>query len=145
MIVTLLVLGAVLLSILGIVALSIAPRRMFALDDSSIHTPAQLDAAMSIQRTMHIAELQRRTTDTCYLSYALLGLAFLMQMVALAVDHLAHLSIAVIGGRLIDLREQLPCCLIGRVRRHSLSGAYNTFLLRPAVESSRQDLWEPVT
>ncbi len=97
MIVTLLVLGAVLLSILGIVALSIAPRRMFALDDSSVHTPAQLDAAMSIQRTMHIAELQRRTTDTCYLSYALLGLAFLMQMVALAVDHLAHLSIAVIG------------------------------------------------
>jgi len=77
MIVTLLVLGAVLLSILGIVALSITPRRMFALDDGSIHTPAQLDAAMLIQRSMHIAELQRRMTDTNYLSYALLGLAFL--------------------------------------------------------------------
>jgi len=70
---------------------------MFAIDDRSIHTPAQLDAAMSIQRSMHIAELQRRMTDTNYLSYALLGLAFLLPMVALAVDHLAHLSIAVIG------------------------------------------------
>ena len=97
MIVTALVLGAVLLSILGLIASFFTQRRMLALDESSIDTPAQLDAAMAIQRAIRIAELQRRMTDSNYLSYALLGLAFLMQMVALAVDHLAHPSIAVIG------------------------------------------------
>jgi hypothetical protein len=97
MIVAALVLGAVLLSILGLIASFIAPRRVLALDESSIDTAAQLDAAMAIQRAIRIAELQRRMTDRNHLSYALLGLAFLMQIVALAVDHLAHPSIAVIG------------------------------------------------
>src|ERR1700721_796336 len=97
MIVTALVLGAVLLSILGLIASFFTQRRMLALDESSIDTPAQLDAAMAIQRAILIVELQRRMTDSNYLSYALLGLGFLMQMVALAVDHLAHPSIAVIG------------------------------------------------
>lgn len=97
MIVTALVLGAVLLSILALIASFIAQRRVLALDESSIHTAAQLDAAMAIQRAIRIAELRRRMTDRNYLSYALLGLAFLMQIVALAVDHLAHPSIAVIG------------------------------------------------
>jgi hypothetical protein len=97
MIVTALVLGAVLLSILGLIASFFTQRRVLALDESSIDTPAQLDAAMAIQRAIRIAELQRRMTDRTYLSYALLGLAFLMQIVALAVDHLAHPSIAVIG------------------------------------------------
>jgi hypothetical protein len=97
MIVTALVLGAVLLSILGLIASFITQRRVHALDESSIDTAAQLDAARAIQRAIRIAELQRRMTDRNYLSYALLGLAFLMQIVALAVDHLAHPSIAVIG------------------------------------------------
>jgi hypothetical protein len=97
MIVTTLVLGAVLLSILGLMISFIAQRRVRALDESSIATAAQLDAAMAIQRSMRIAELRRRMTDINYWSYALLGLAFLLQIVALAVDHNAHPSIAVIG------------------------------------------------
>ena len=97
MIVNGLVLGAVLLSILGIIASFITQRRVLALDESSIDTAAQLDAAMAIQRSIRIAELQRRMTDRNYWSYALLGLAFLVQIAALAVDHLAHPSIAVIG------------------------------------------------
>jgi hypothetical protein len=97
MIVTGLVLGAVLLSILGMIVSFITQRRVLALDESSIETAAQLDAAMAVQRSIRIAELHRRMTDRNYLSYALLGLAFLMQIVALAVDHLAHPSIAVIS------------------------------------------------
>lgn len=64
MIVTGLVLGAVLLSILGLIASFITQRRVVALDESSIDNVAQLDAAMAIP---------------------------------LAVDHLAHPSIAVIS------------------------------------------------
>jgi hypothetical protein len=97
MIVTGLVLGAVLLSILGLMASFTTQRRVVALDESSIDNAAKLDAAMAIQRSIRMAELQRRMTDRNYLSYALLGLAFLMQIVALAVDHLAHPSIAVIS------------------------------------------------
>jgi hypothetical protein len=97
MMVTALVLGAVLLSILGIIASFIPQRRLLVPDESSIDAAAQLDAAIAIQRAIRIAELQRRMTDRNYLSYALFGLAFLMQIVALAVDHLAHPSIAVIG------------------------------------------------
>jgi hypothetical protein len=70
---------------------------VLAFDESSIDTAARLDAAMAIQRATRIVELQRRTTESNYLPYALMGLAFLMQIVALAVDHLAHPSIAVIG------------------------------------------------
>jgi hypothetical protein len=97
MIVTALVLGAFLLSILGLIASCIPQRRVLAPDESSIDTAAQLEAAMAIQREIRIAELQRRMTDRNVLSYSLLGLAFLMQIAALAVDHLAHPSIAVIG------------------------------------------------
>jgi hypothetical protein len=97
MIVTALVLAAVLLSIFGLIASFIPQRRVLAFDESSIDTAAQLDAAMAIQRATRIAELQRRTTESNHLSYALLGSAFLMQIIALAVDHLAHPSIAVIG------------------------------------------------
>ena len=96
MTVTVLVLGAALLSIFGLLASFIPQRRVPALDESSIHTATQLDAAISIQRAVRVAALQRRMTDSNYLSYLLLGLAFLMQMAALAADHLAHLSIAVI-------------------------------------------------
>jgi hypothetical protein len=97
MIVTALVLAAVLLSILGLTASFIPQRRVLAFDESSIDTAAKLDAAMATQRATRIAELQRRTTESNYLPYALMGLAFLMQIVALAADHLAHPSIAVIG------------------------------------------------
>jgi hypothetical protein len=97
MFVTALVLAAVLLSILGLIASFITQRRVLALDESSIDTAAQLDAALATQRALRIAELQRRTSERNHLPYALLGLAFLMQIVALAVDHLAHPSIAVIG------------------------------------------------
>ena len=97
MIVTVLVLGAVLLSILGIIASFIPQRRVLVPDETLMDTAAQLDAAIAIQRAIQIAELQRRITDRSYLSYALLRLAFLMQIVALAVDHLAHPSIAVIS------------------------------------------------
>jgi hypothetical protein len=97
MIVSGLVLGAVLLSILGLIASFITQRRAVAPDESSIDNAAQLDAAMAIQRSIRMAELQRRMTDRNYLPYALLGLAFLMQIVALAIDHLAHPSIAAIS------------------------------------------------
>jgi hypothetical protein len=97
MIVTGLVLGAVLLSITGIIASFIPRRRVLALDESAIDTAAQLDAAIAIQRSIRIAELQRRMTDKNYWSYALLGLAFVMQIAALAVDHLTHPSIAAIN------------------------------------------------
>lgn len=97
MIVSALVLAAILLSIFGLIASFMTRRRVLGLDESSIGTVAQLDAAMAIQRATRIAELQRRTTESNYLPYALMGLAFLMQIVALAVDHLAHLSIAIIG------------------------------------------------
>ena len=97
MIVTPLVLGAVLLSIFGIIASFIPQRRVLVPDDGSIDTAAQLDAAIVVQRAIRVAELQRRMNDRSYLSYALLGLAFLMQIVALAVDHLVHPSIAVIA------------------------------------------------
>lgn len=97
MIVTALVLGAVLLSILGIVASFATQHRTPELDERSIDTPAQLDVAISIQRALRIVELRRRMTDKNHLSYTLLGLAFLMQIVALWADHFAHLSIAAVG------------------------------------------------
>ena len=97
MIVTGLVLGAMLLSFLGIIAAFITQGRVLALDESSIDTAAQLDAAMAIQRSIRIAELQRRMTNKNYRSYALLGLAFLMQIAALSIDHLAHPSLAVMS------------------------------------------------
>jgi hypothetical protein len=97
MIVTALVLVAVLLTILGIVASFIQKRSVVVPDERSIDTAAQLDAAIAIQRDIRVAELRRRATDRNYLAYALLGLALIMQIVALAVDHLAHPSIAAIS------------------------------------------------
>jgi len=97
MIVTGLVLGAVLLSIVGVVASFISRQRVLALDERVIDTAAQLEAAMAIQRSIRIAELQRRMAARNYWPCALLGLAFLMQIAALSVDRLAHPSIAVIS------------------------------------------------
>jgi hypothetical protein len=57
MIVTMLVLAAVVLAILGIVVSLMPPRPVSGVDESSIHTAEQLDAAMAIQRSMRIAEL----------------------------------------------------------------------------------------
>jgi hypothetical protein len=95
-IVTTLVLAAVLLAILGIIVSLIRPPPVSGVDESGIHTAEDLDAAMAIQRSMRIAELQRRMANRNYWSYALFGLAFLMQMTAFAVDHFAHPSIAAI-------------------------------------------------
>jgi hypothetical protein len=97
MIVTGLVLGAALLSVFGIVAAFITQRRSLAFDDRSIVTAAHLDAAIEVQRSIRKAELQRRMTGQNYWAYALLGLALLMQVAALAIDHFAHPSIAVIS------------------------------------------------
>jgi hypothetical protein len=90
------VLAAVLLAILGIIVSFIRPPPVSGVDESGIHTAEDLDAAVAIQRLMRIAELQRRMASRNYWSYALFGLAFLMQMTALAVDHFAHPSIAAI-------------------------------------------------
>jgi hypothetical protein len=95
MIVTILVLAAVLLSILGIIV-SLIPPPVSGVDESGIHTVEDLDTAMAIQRSMRIGELQRRMANRNYWAYALFGLAFLMQMTAFAVDHFAHPSIAAI-------------------------------------------------
>jgi hypothetical protein len=86
---------------------------------------------MAMQRSMRIAELQRRMTARSYWVYALFGLAFLMQMAAIAVDRLAHPSIAamsilpaffiVVTGRAArrrDVKRQLDAYV-----RPSFSGA----------------------
>ncbi len=96
MIVTSIVLGAVLLALMGIVVSLIQDRSELGFDETGIRTAEQLDAALAIQRSMRIAELRRRIANGNYWSYALFGMAFLMQMTALAVDHLAHPSIATI-------------------------------------------------
>lgn len=96
MIVTMLVLAAVLLAIVGIIVSLIPPRQVSGVDESGIHTAEELDAAMAIQRSMRMAELQRRMANKHYWSYALFGIAFLMQMTAFALDHFAHYSIAAI-------------------------------------------------
>jgi hypothetical protein len=62
-IVTMLVLAAVVLAILGIVVSLMPPRPVSGVDESSIHTAEQLDAAMAIQQSMRIAELQRRMAN----------------------------------------------------------------------------------
>jgi hypothetical protein len=91
-----LVLAAVLLAIVGIIVSLIPLRPASGVNESGIHTAEDLDAAMAIQRSMRIAELQRRLANRNYWSYALFGLAFLMQMTALVVDHFAHPSVAAI-------------------------------------------------
>jgi hypothetical protein len=95
-IVTMLVLAAVLLAVIGVTVSLIPPHPVSGVDESSIHTAEQLDAAMAIQRSMRLAELQRRIANRNYWSYVLFGLAFLMQMTAFAIDHFAHPSIATI-------------------------------------------------
>ncbi len=96
MIVALLVLVGVLLSIVAIIV-SFYPRpRVIPLDGNGVNTAAQLDAAMAIQRSERLKVSQRRLTDRNIWPFALLGVGLLMQMGALAVDRLAHPSIAVL-------------------------------------------------
>ena len=97
MIVETLVLVAALLSIIAIIVSFIPQRRVLALDERQIDTATQLDAAMAIQRSKRIREFQRRVNHRNAWPYALLSLAFLIQMAALAVDHLAHPSNAIIN------------------------------------------------
>jgi hypothetical protein len=85
------VLATGLLSIVAVIVSFIPQQRGFALDESGIDTAARLDAAMAIQRSKRIRELQRRMTDRNLWPYALLGLAFLMQMAALAVDTISRI------------------------------------------------------
>jgi hypothetical protein len=96
MFVTMLVLIAVLLAIVGMVVSLIPPRPVSGVHESGIHTAEDLDAAMAIQRSMRIAELQRRMARKNVWSYALFGVALLMQMTAFALDHFAHYSIVAI-------------------------------------------------
>lgn len=98
MIVTMLVLAAVLLAILGLIV-SLVPPHLVGVDEGGIHTAEELDAAVAIQRSMRITELRRRIANRDYWSYALFGLALLMQMIAFAVDHFVHPSI----GRLLSV------------------------------------------
>jgi hypothetical protein len=95
-IVTILVLAAVVLAILGIIVSLIPPRPVSGVDENDVHTAEDLETAMAIQRSMRVAELRRRVANRNYWSYALFGLAFLMQMTAFAVDRFAHPSIAAI-------------------------------------------------
>jgi hypothetical protein len=95
-IVTILVLAAVLVAIVGIIVSFIPSRSVSGVDEGGIHTAKDLDAAMAMQRSIRIAELQRRIANRNYWSYALFGLAFLVQMTAFAVDRFAHPSIAAI-------------------------------------------------
>ena len=97
MTVAMLVLGTALLCILGLLATFMPQRRVPGLDESSISAAEQLDVARAIQRKMRIAELQRRVANRNWLAYALLGMALLMQIAALAADHLAHPSIAAVS------------------------------------------------
>ncbi len=103
MIVPGLVLGAFLLSMLGIIAALVVRQRErvtgreSALGASTIDTAAGLDAALAIQRSLRIDELQRRVADKSRLPYALVGLALILQLAAMAADHLAHPSIAVMS------------------------------------------------
>lgn len=97
MIVAWLVLGAVLLALTGLSVPFVPQRPASGPDVSVIRTAAQLDTAIAIQRTTRISELQRRMTARGYWLYALFGFAFLMQMAAIAVDRLAHPSIAAIS------------------------------------------------
>jgi hypothetical protein len=94
MFVTILVLAAVLVAIAGIVVSFVPSRSVSEVDEGGIHTAKDLDAAMAMQRSMRIAELQRRVANRNYWSHGLLGFAFLMQVAALAVDRFAHPSIA---------------------------------------------------
>ena len=96
MIVALLVLGTTLVALTGIAISLVRQRPEPGFDESAIRTATQLNAALSIQRSMRIAELQGRITKRNYWSYGLFGLAFLMQMAAVAVDHLRHPAIACI-------------------------------------------------
>jgi hypothetical protein len=95
-IVTILVLAAVLVAIVGIIVSFIPSRSVSGVDEGGIHTAKDLEAAMAMQRSIRIAELQGRIANRNYWSYALFGLAFLMQMIAFAVDRFAHPSIAAI-------------------------------------------------
>jgi hypothetical protein len=97
MIIETLVLMAALLSIIAVIVSFVPQRRVLALDVSQIDTATQLDAAIAIQRSKRIREFQRRMDDRNAWPYALLSLAFLMQVSALAVDHFAHPSNAVIN------------------------------------------------
>jgi hypothetical protein len=94
MFVTILVLAAVLVAIAGIIGSFVPSRSVSGVDEGGIHTAKDLDAAMAMQRSMRIAELQRRAANRNYWSYGLLGFAFLIQVTALAVDRFSHPSIA---------------------------------------------------
>lgn len=94
MIVASLVLMAFLLSIIALVVSFVRRPRVPASDVKGIFSAAQLDAALDMQRKRRLEELQRRATDRNPWPYALLGLALLMQIAAIAADHLAHPAIA---------------------------------------------------
>lgn len=63
MVVTILVLATVLIAIVGIIVSFIPSRSVSGVDEGRIHTAKDLDAAMAMQRSMRIAELQRRITN----------------------------------------------------------------------------------
>jgi hypothetical protein len=97
MIITSLVLTAFSLSVIAVVAAFTPFRRLSPFDESDITDPAHLDAAITAQRSRRVAELQKRTTQQNYWSYALLGIALLAQIAALAMDHFAHPSITTVS------------------------------------------------
>src|SRR3979409_1993174 len=96
MIVASLVLVAVLLSIIALVGSFNRQPRELVSDKTGICNAVQFDAAIEMQRAKRIEDLRRRATDRSPWRYALLGLAFSMQIAAVAVDHLAHPAIACI-------------------------------------------------
>lgn len=97
MIVAMLVLVSVLTALIGIAFSFFRPRPISAIDESEIRTAQQLDAAMTTQRSIRVAELQRRMVNRDYFVYAIFGLALLIQLTAYAVDHFSHPSIMAIS------------------------------------------------
>jgi hypothetical protein len=97
MTIVLVVLAAGLLSITAIVLSFIPLRTVSAVDSTGIDTVAALDEALATQRSMRIAALQQRMIDRSNWSYALLGIALLLQIAALVLDRFTHIAIAVIG------------------------------------------------
>lgn len=111
MIVTMLVLLAALLSILGVIVSFVRKSQRVESDESGIATRAQLDAAIAMQRAKRIAELQMQVNDRNYWSEALVGVAVIMQGTAFVVDHFSHPSVVAMGA--------LPAAAVVMVSRAS--------------------------
>jgi hypothetical protein len=130
MIVTALVLGAVLLSIFGIIASFIPQRRVLVPDDGSIDTAAQLDAAIVVQRALQVAELQRRMTDRKL---------FVVRTLGIGVSNADRRACGRSSRTSIDCRDRY----IARVR-HRIDGSRVATSIRSASAGHISSKWAVV-